>query len=89
MSLLKIHVHMLNARLKNPGTVFDPFISAQNSQITAKDTWKNKKCFNASVHLPGLGKNSSVLGKNDMIKCGSEMPRLRDKKTPTKINIDG
>jgi hypothetical protein len=89
--LLKIHIHILNARLKNPvsiGTVSDSLISFQSSQIMDKDTEKSGKCFNAAVHSPGFGKNSSVLGKNDTMKYGSAMPKPRNKKMLIEISID-
>lgn len=89
--LLKIHIHILNARLKNPvsiGTVFDSLVNIQNSQIMDKDTEKSGKCFNAAVHSPGFGKNSSVLGKNDTMKYGSAMPKPRNKKMLIEISID-
>lgn len=83
---------MLNARLKSPvstDTVLNSLISTQNSQIADKDTEMNGKCFNAVIHSLGLGKNSSVLGRSDIIKYGNEMPKPRIKKMPTEINIDG
>ncbi|MGL9731485.1 MAG: hypothetical protein ACR5KX_01450 [Wolbachia sp.] len=63
---LKIHIHTLNAELRSQvsiGTVFDSLVNIQNSQIMDKDTERRGKCFNASIHSLGFGKNSSVLGK--------------------------
>ncbi|NUX00944.1 hypothetical protein GO685_00115 [Wolbachia endosymbiont of Madathamugadia hiepei] len=88
---LKIHIHTLNAELRSPvsiGTVFDSLVNIQNSQIMDKDTEKSGKCFNAAVHSPGFGKNSSVLGKNDTMKYGSAMPKPRNKKMLIEISID-
>jgi len=88
---LKIHIHTLNAELRSPvniGTVFDSLVSIQNSQIMDKDTEKSGKCFNAAVHSPGFGKNSSVLGRNDKIRYGSAIPKPRNKKMLVEISID-
>lgn len=82
---------MLNIKLKSPvstGILFGSLISTQNSQIADKDIGKNTKCLNVFIHLLGFGKDLSVLGRNDIIKYGNEMPKPRNKKMPIEKNID-
>ena len=57
-------------------------------QISVANNNNPKKYFNHCIHIPGLGKNLTMLGNNDINKYGDAIPRPIERNMLIIINED-
>ena len=57
-------------------------------QISVPNNNSPKKYFSHCIHIPGLGKNLTKIGNNDINKYGDAIPRPIERNMPIIINDD-